>query len=368
MTKDWNKEFAFYAASLYRIGNYTDATLVCVIMFEKAIYTLLEKKGIDKDYLKDNLPPKTGELKFAINELCQEYSEYDSDQLQNIRIYTRNNIVHGTIAIEKIDPNIIKTMIILTWRMLDKERYQKYGKTPEKIGFLIADYHVVGMRELFNKQLSDELAKKETFNKFVLSDFEELYLMRNKMFSLASKIEEEILQPKYEGTIKIDLISRVDTTSAYVWMPMNTYNDRGEKLTSASASILATPLDFRIYLDIGGATHQVRKDYYTYLQSNEFKKVIEENTIERLEYFDVDWYCFITEQNYIGKYNDIKIQDKINTAMAKLEEYEDKIITWNKLLVGFIMDRDDITFEDIQKRLEFILKLYSDFITFQDKQ
>lgn len=52
----------------------------------------------------------------------------------------------------------------------------------------------------------------------------------------------------------------------------------------------------------------------------------------------------------------------------KLDRFKDKIITWNKLLVGFIMERGDITFEDIQVRLEFILKLYSDFKTFQNKQ
>ena len=367
MAKDWNKEFAFYAASLYRIGNYTDATLVSTIMFEKAIYTLLEKKDIDKNYVLENKESWQGELQFAIDLLCQKYLEYDSHQLHKIRKYTRNNIVHGTIAIEKIDPNIIKAMIIVTWRMLDKERYQKYGKTLEKIDFLIADYHVVGVREYFNKQLSDERAKNEKFITFDLSDFEELYLMRNKMFSLASKIEEEILQTKYEGKIKIDLISKVDTTSAYVWMPMHAYNEVGEKLSSVSASILATPLDFRIYLDIGGATHQIRKNYYAYLQSDEFKKVIEENNIEGLEYFDVDWYCFITDSNYIGMYDDIKIQDKIDAAITRLDQDEEKIITWNKLLVGFIMERGDITFVDIEKRLEFILKLYSDFKIFQNK-
>lgn len=365
--KDWNKEFAFYAASLYRIGNYTDATLVSAIMFEKAIFTLLEKKGIDEDYISENQESK-GKLQFAIDLLCQEYAEYDNNQLHKIRKYTRNNIVHGSIAIENIDPNIIKTMIILTWKMLDKERYQRYGKTPEKIDFLIADYHVVGVREFFNKQLSDERAKKEAFIKFDLTDFEELYLIRNKMFSLASKIEEEILETKYEGKIKIDLISKVDTTSAYVWMPMHEYNILGEKLSSASASILATPLDFRIYLDIGGATYQVRKDYYTYLQSNEFKKVIDENTIQGLEYFDNDWYSFIIESNYIENYSDMDIKDKIDAAITKLDEYKDKIITWNKLLVGFIMDRDDIAFDEIQKRLVFILKLYSDFKAFQGKQ
>jgi len=366
MAKDWNKEFAFYAASLYRIGNYTDATLVSTIMFEKAIYTLLEKKGIDKDYIKENKENRQGELQFAIDLMCQEYSEYNSTQLHKIRKYSRNNIVHGTISIENIDPNIIKTMIIITWRMLDKERYQKYGKTPEKIDFLTADYHVVGVREFFNKQLSDEHAKKETFDKFEISDFEELYLLRNKMFSLASKIEKEILQSKNDENVKIDLISRVDTTSAYVWMPMHAYNEVGEKLSSSSASILATPLDFRIYLEIGGATHQVRKNYYIYLQSNEFKKMIEKNTIQGLEYFDIDWYCFITESNYIENYNNIKIQEKIGEAITKLDQDEEKIITWNKLLVGFIMERGDIAFDEIEKRLEFILNLYLDFKSFEN--
>jgi len=368
MSKDWNKEFAFYAASLYRIGNYTDATLVSAVMFEKAIFTLLKNKGIDKDYVEQNKESWQGELQFAIDLMCQEYTEYNSDQLHRIRKHTRNNIIHGTIALEKIDPNIIKTMITLTWKMLDKVRYQKYDKTPEKIDFLVADYHVVGMREFFNKQLSDEKAKGESFVQFDLTDFEELYLMRNKMYSLASKIEKEILQTTYKGKIKIDLISRVDTTSAYVWMPMHAYSEAGEKLSSSSASILATPLDMRIYLDIGGASHQVRKDYYAYLLSDNFKKLIGTNTVKDLEYFDIDWYCFITESSYLESYSDVRIQEKIVAAQAKLDEYEGKIITWNKLLVGFILDRGNIAFEDIAEKLEFILKLYSDFQTFQNKQ
>ena len=55
MAKGWNEKFAFYAVALYRVGNYTDAALVGSIMFEKAIYTLLERKGIDKDFVKNDL-------------------------------------------------------------------------------------------------------------------------------------------------------------------------------------------------------------------------------------------------------------------------------------------------------------------------
>ncbi len=361
MSKNWNKEFAFYAASLYRIGNYTDAALVSAIMFEKAIKETFKKEKME-------YPDSYSALSDAITELGNRYpSKYNKRQLHDIRDQIRNKVIHQ-IDIYKIDPNIIKKMVTITWKMLDPSRYQKFDQTPEKIDFLVADYHVVGIRELFNKQLSDEQARREMFLKFDLFDFEELYLIRNKMFSLASRIDEEILKTKYEGRIKIDLISRVDTTSAYVWMPMHAYNKAGEKLSSASASILATPLDFRIYLDIGGATHQVRKDYYAYLLSSDFKKLIEDNNLKGLEYFDIDWYCFITESNYLENYSDTEIQDKIDAAIMKLDKFEDKIITWNRLLVGFIMDRGDITFEDIQKRLEFILKLYSDFKTFQNKQ
>ena len=203
MAKDWNKEFAFYAASLYRIGNYTDAALVSAIMFEKAIKQACQKnKIIIED--SDNF-----NLAVAISDLCYAFPEkYNRDLLHRIRKNIRNKVVHE-IAIEKIDPNIIKKMVNITWKMLDKVRYKKYGKTPEKIDFLIADYHVVGIRELFNKQFSDEQAKQEPFIKFEHSDFEELYLMRNKMFSLASKIEEEILQTKYERKLKLILFRKL---------------------------------------------------------------------------------------------------------------------------------------------------------------
>jgi len=360
--KDWNKEFAFYAVALYKIGNYTDAALVGVIMFEKAIKKACAKEGLE-------YPESNSALSDAITNLGNCKPEiYIKGKLHNIRNKIRNKIIHE-IDIYKINRDIIKDMILVTWEILDQQRYQKFKKL-EKIDFLTADYHVIRIREIFNKQIFTEQSKQEIFIKFELADFQELYLMRNKMFSLASKIEKNILQTKYNSKIKIDLISRVDTTSAYVWIPMHIFSDQGEKLTSVSASILATPLDIRFYIDIGGGTHKERKDYYKYLLSESFKKMIEKNTINNLEYFDVDWYCFITESYFTSGYNEEIIKKKIEEANEKLEKYKNKIITWNKLLVGFCIDRNDainFTFNDIKERLEFILDLYTDFKNFQNK-
>lgn len=376
MIENWNEKFAFYAVSLYRVGNYTDAALVGSIMFEKAIYTLLKQKGIDKDFVKNDLKQKkknksinkyTGELQYATILTCKKYPNYIQKEFDRIRIL-RNDITHQ-LDIDKIERESIEPMVMLVWQILNKYSFNQHNGKIKNIDFLTADYTVVGMREMFNENLQDILAKDYQFNAFELEDFQELYKLRDKMLSLGSKIKKEILKIYYKDELYIDIISRVDTTSAYVWMSMNLRNEKRERINSASASILATPLDLRIYFDIGGGGYQVRQDYYKFLRSDYFANFRDNVNLKDMEIFDNDWYCFIVDRGLLSALTQEDMNDKILKAENKLAEYnDDSKITWNRMLCGYIIERGKISFKEIEKKLEDIIKLYYCFEDFRQRE
>ncbi len=378
MAKDWNEKFAFYAVALYRVGNYTDAALVGSIMFEKSIYTLLERKGIDKDFVKNDLKQKkqnnsnykyTGELQHAINLMCKEYSKYDAKKIHNIRDF-RNKITHQLNINElEREREKIQPMVSFVWEILDLSSYRKYDGRIDSINFLTADYAVVDIREIFNENIQDILAENYLFNDFKLEDFQELYKLRDKMISLASKIEKEILKVDYKDELHIDIISKVDTTSAYVWMSMNLRNEKRERINSASASILGTPLDLRIYFDIGGGAYQVRQDYYEFLSSDYFANFRNNNDLNGMEIFDNDWYCFMIDRTLLSELTTEEMNRKILEAEKKLAEYDEHSkISWNRMLCGYIIKRGEISFEEIKKKLEDIIKLYYCFEDFRQRE
>lgn len=189
------------------------------------------------------------------------------------------------------------------------------------------------------------------------------------MISMGSKIKKEILKVNYQKELYIDIISKVDTTSAYVWLSMNLYNDDRIRIDSASASILATPLDLRIYFDIGGGGYEVRQDYYKFIRSDYFTNFRDHVNLEGMEVFDNDWYCFIVDRSPLKELGTEQINLKATTAEKKLAEYSsDDIITWNRMLCGYILERGDIGFEEIRKKLDVVIKLYYCFEQYRQKE
>ncbi len=368
MVENWNKKFAFYAVSLYRVGNYTDSALVGSIMFEKAVYSLLKAKQISRNDVKRSLPIRTGELQHAINLMCEKYSQYNWDILDGIRRNIRNEITHE-IDINEIDRDKIQPMILFIWEALEPLSYQAYNGIIDNIDFLTADYTVVDIREIFNENLQDILAKDYQFNTFELEDFHDLFKLRNKMISLGSKIKREMLKIDYKNELFIDIISKVDTTSAYVWMCIHLYDIKRKRIDSASASILGTPLDLRIYFDIGGGAYQVRQDYYKFLRSDYFANFQDNCDLNGIELFDNDWYSFIVNRVSLSELSTEDMNRKILEAEEKLAEYDEHSkITWNRMLCGYIIKRGEISFEEIKKKLEDIIKLYYCFEDFRQHE
>jgi hypothetical protein len=343
-----NKDFAFYAASLYRLGNYTDAALMSAILFERGLFNKLEEQGV---------PRGKNDLIHVIDELTSRGSK-ERNVLHKIRKDVRNKITHE-LNIYDLNSAQIKIMVTKVWEYLDDERYREYNGDLNRIDRLKADYHVVGIREIFD----DELLPEHQFKKITNKDFNDLFKLRDKIHCLSTMIRDDILDNS-QHNIHIDLISKVDTTSAYVWMPMTMRNKQREKITSASASILATPQDFRIYIDLGGAAYSIREQYYDFLSSNELTNLLAKDKPDGLKIFSNDWFCFFTEdpQDISVLSDTSKIQNEIKLAKEKLSSFkETDILTWNRLLIGYVIPRKEIPYDEIKSKLEYIIELYVSF-------
>ncbi len=367
--KNWNKKFAFYAVALYRVGNYTDAALIGAIMFEKAVFTELKKFNIDREYIIQNKGKRKGDLQFAIEVMCQKDEKYAirNNMIDNIRKDIRNKLIHE-IEIYEIDREQIWPMLAFSWEILDKESFNKYGGKVGKIDFLTADYAVVDIRESFNKNLQDLLAAKKDFTQIAECDFEELYILRQRLIALGGRLKSELLREKYKEELQIDIISNINTTSAYVWMSMNLLNGERERIKSASASILVTPLDIRIYFDIGGGNHEIREDYYQFLRSKHFENFLTHIDLTEVDFFDNDWYCFIINKVPLQLLKQDDIESQVVKAEEKLAKHDiAKPITWNRLLFGYVIERRDITYSEIVSKLEVIIDLYYCFEEFRQK-
>lgn len=357
-----NKDFAFYAASLYRLGNYTDAALMGAILFERDIYDRLDNTGLKRSYKDYKGNEKSKTLSMIIKEVAADDKSlyYALDHIRSVRNkITHESNVYDLKQLHDVKQKDIRQMVKEVWRYFDNSSYQNYDGDINKIDRLKADYHVVAIREIFD----DELLPEHQFKKIANKDFNDLFKLRDKIHCLSTMIENDILDNN-QHNIHIDLISKVNTTSAYVWMPMTMRNKQREKITSASASILATPQDFRIYIDLGGAAYSIREQYYDFLSSNELSGFLSKNRPDGLKIFSNDWFCFFTEepQDISVLIDTGKIQNEIKLAKEKLLSFEETdILTWNRLLIGYVIPRKEILYDEIKSKLEYIIELYITF-------
>lgn len=366
--RTWDQKYAFYAASLFRLGLYIDAGLVSAIMFERYMEDEMARHNLQKsskgDFLWD-----------AIDQLSRiDPLKYDSNLLHELRKIRNKEIIHPQQLFKglakKQHKQEIKDKIAkitrFVWRAMDPEtfeRYQNLGSIP----FLKADYAVMEIRELFQEDMQQ--SEPNNYKRITHADFENLFSMRNKMLHLARHTQERLLN-KFKN-LDIDVISKVDTTTAYVWLAFNLRKDTDDgvrdRISGASASLLATPLDFRIYLDFGGEAKLERKDYYKFLQSDEGRDFLEAYNAEQLDMFDIDWYCFIVARDKAANVSAPVLDESLSAARDRLAKLKDgEIISWNRNLLGYIINRREIPFSEVLQKLETITKLYYYFEKYRD--
>jgi len=211
-------------------------------------------------------------------------------------------------------------------------------------------------------------------------DFRDLFVIKNR-FSRLHVFLKEWLNIEYPEMIIIPP-SRVDTTSAYVWMPVMDKEEYGgngrSKIEKATVTIQATPITFSVYFNPGGYAYEDRKKYCEFLGSENLKNVLDQAVpLEKyFMMFDVRWYVFV--ENKLN-YKDVLTEEWKESAGQEIADERERIlahskehtpITTNKYLFGYIMETinsgnsntdktaDIIDFESIKLMLGKMIDIY----------
>jgi len=292
----------------------------------------------------------------------------------------RNDVVHSLDLdyIAKHQP-IVEEMMVYIWNELSPEHFKSaLQKTTDRspggiINILFetsADYMTRAVDETMTKM------KSPPFKGITAADFENMFDLRRAMASLQDELSKWIA--KNADFLCTDVLTTIDTTSAYIWLPLVPRRDDLGKIRlgirGASVSILATPLDFRIYLEFGGWAKEDRKAYYRFLTSAEYDDF--HSSIGRkpdMMVFDVDWYSARFNERSCAGWLDGR-ERSIGEALEKLDTTSNRPVTWNRMLHGYIVPRDSlkgdkaIDMELIGPKLIDIIALYEVFVAFCSKE
>lgn len=348
-----------YIVGLYRLNYYVVSGYVAANTFESIINVFLKDQG-KLDFLCDTqecLHKKIQSLDTSI--IKKQFNIFVSiEDLLTIKDI-RNDIVHGFIR--DIGKDEIQKLVEFIWTVTKEPKEAELDLIDLKTAqYWVRDFEVITSKDSNNKFLihSTRCIKRD--------DFLDLYKMRHRFL----EIEEFLDTPKRLGKYpkyKVDNVSAVNPTSAYVWLAIVDAKTKSrKKIFGSSISILATPLDLRIYLDFGGFAFEDRKRYYKFLENFDSKKLDIDK--KDLFIFDIDWYAFFGEKlpydDYVNS-SELKVKAEENIQIIK-KTNKDTPLSWNKLLIGYVYDRKKIPeqtldFNEIWQKIENIIKLYEYF-------
>jgi len=360
----------------YKLGHEQIALLLAATLFESLINSHL--KGWDEENINNT------KLEDKINEIQipQKQRLHDFRKL-------RNKIVHGRIdEILSEQRDTIEDFIVFLWSQLAPDSFEK-ADSKHQMGQSIfatlyehsADYMVRGLSEVEFLDRDEKAAKykdKDSQNdRIEPGDFENLFTLREKLVFLKYYISKWLDENKI--SLKTDILTIIDTTSGYIWMPLvpkNPVADKRASVRECSVSLLATPFDFRIYMDFGGYLRKERKQYYNFLSdSDEYREIA--NILKEkpdLKVFDIDWYFSKSNERSFSEWLSSKDKD-LDNAKEKIDSAkkpESSPITWNRCLHGYVFSKQDladghIDFSHITCKLQDIIKLYEAFLSFKER-
>lgn len=385
MGKFTNKEYAEYMLANYVLGSRDTALFIAMSLFEKYFHEQLQKWK-HRAYLsrKENLLWQLIDWysENLTHDPLKDSSKTITEELKKFK-QLRNDFTHGfddnqMIAREKEIENFI---LYVYFAYHPAEKYdESITKRSNKDYLLLQDYKVKELTERMMERLERSKYQEDsmyvkTFTGFEEADFENLFELRKKMVFLSRTLEKFFKS----FSIKRTIISPIDTTSAYIWMPFiienapqepNDYETERKNLIESSLSILATPMDFRIYLDFGGGDYNNRLQYQWFLLSQEFKEYCAtySSMHQGISLFDTKWYSFITNhcslQDIIQ--DELLFCEKVNSALSFLEKSREKknVITKNYNLVGYILPASNLSQKDIGVYFAKTLHLYIEFLKY----
>lgn len=358
----WANRFAFYAASQFRLGNIYEAGFVSAVLFEKYIEDEMKRNGLEKSV--------NGEFLFdAISQLSEfDSRRYDAVNLNSLRKIRNRSVIHNDDVFEHFnDVNVkqsiskdIRKLVDFVWKRLDPEGVLKH-RDIDAIPHIHADFAVMGVREFFQDNRHQISANQCMI---LPEDFNDLLHMRKHFLQLAEYLQKGILK-KYKN-LEVDLVSHVDTSSGYVWLAVNhtrpSPDHLRDRIRHSSVSVFATPLDLRVSIDFGGEDYLGRQDYYKFLNTDAAREILVESP--GFSIIDLQWHSFVTAcepapQDFTSQI----MQDKLSEALNLLGRYkkEERIVTWERLLIGYLLPRESISYIFIADRMERVIRLYYKF-------
>lgn len=359
---DWQKKFAFYSASLLRQGNFVDAGFVAAVLFEKFIEKELRINELE-------LPSNVDLISHAIDLLSKkDPRKYNSNNLHVLRKIRDRHIVLTDETVELITTRAerervkaeIARLVTFVWQALDREKFIRY-RAIGAIPLLDADNAVMQAREYFQEEETDFTGIPNRFEK---NDFNDLGILRQHLLNFSIHLKKLFLTA-YRN-LEVDVVGKVDSASAYAWIVINLIRPGQGQLIDhvhyAFASVLATPLELRIFIDFGSEAYMSRGDWYSFVETDIFRNFVLKH--DGLQIFDTEWYSFVTGRQEAGKViEDENFSRRLEEARRQLSGCQEqrKVITWGRLLPGFIINRGRISYDEISRNLEKIVRLYYKF-------
>jgi len=381
-----NKEYADYMLANYKLG-YTDtAIFIAANLFEKYFKNMISKKEAC-----EQLHKKYINLEDYIELYMNDRKKYNEDviysQTNDLKLTLgsfrrlRNSLIHDMSEKKLLQKKKeIGEFILYVYFSYHKE--QSYDRTiiwleNESIT-LLQDYKIKEITERMIARMEKEKIPNNSevvknFKGLEEKDFDNLFELRKKLRYLQRNIEKEMLEIGLVPTI----LSPIDTTSAYVWMPfidkdftdnINKLHTQRNNLVIGSVSLLATPLDLRIYIDFGGGDFEYRMAFQDFLQTKEFLSCIEQfnNQDPQLKIFDIKWYSFITKiDNLFDKVDQYKLKGMALTAKDKILHNKDNIITFGNNRIGYVLPARNITKKEILSLFKNITYIYYEFLIYK---
>jgi hypothetical protein len=392
MSKITDQEYAEYMLANYIQGYIDTSIFIGANLFEK--YFLKEVPAKDIEQEKSKQKKKHLEL-WAYIDLYFSSKKYKDDVLRLLESDLKDKIKDfknlRNDFIHQMDDNKIiqrKSEIgeFILYVYFSFHKNEKYDSTiiyDESIkNTLLQDYKIKEITERMIARMEKEKYPFDSYNVknfkgITIEDFKNLFELRKKLRYLQRNLEKELLNVELEATI----LSPIDTTSAYIWMPFvnakfiksnnKIIKTQRHNLVMGSVSILATPIDFRIYLDFGGGDFEFRTEYQKFLKSNMFKEYIVrfKNIEPSLKIFETRWYSFIVdEKNVFDIIDQDNFKSQIENALIFLEnaQAQDSIITSGRNLLGFIVPSSEpLSKEFIIERFKDISHLYYEFLIYR---
>lgn len=401
------KEYAEFMFANRYLGYSDVALFVAAVLFEKHIMSKI--KAYKKEYLANNPEikhfslhnaidlymekeiwrsdvlhtsmglekRKVGDELYLYKRLRNEIAHEDSQEFHNKSIYRLKKTENKPSTDIDLDGFFRYIYISITGDIVNRNCFKKnVNKT------LLQDYKIKEINERMLSKVDFEFKTDsgtyQNFTGFISQDFDNLFKLRDKMVVLQRYISNNLEEIGLEPTI----LSPIDTTSAYIWMPfvdkefIKSSNDiietKRHNLVMGSTSILATPLDFRIYIDFGGGDIDFRSTYQKFIQTKSFKEYIKNHfaTIEpSLKIFETRWYsAIVDEKNLLDFIDQNGYAQQIEKAQIFLKnaKAQNNIITSGRNLIGFILpSSEEMSKEFILERFKDIAHLYYEYLIYR---